>query len=61
MSAYHTLDRPYPYLIPLYDVWMQETTQRRIKPVGLVVVIAGSLVQEMLVPDVTLSVMKGWS
>jgi len=39
---------------------MQETAQRRIKPVGLVVVIAGSLDKEMLVPDVTLSVIIGW-
>ena len=38
------------------NVWMQRTTQRRIKLLDLSV--AGSLVKEILVPDVTLSVDK---
>ena len=40
----------------LKNVWMQRTTQRRIKLLDLSV--AGSLVKEILVPDVTLSVDK---
>ena len=44
----------------MHNVWMQEATQRRIKPVGLFIVIAGSLDKEMLVPDVTISVKVGW-
>ena len=38
------------------DVWMQRTTQRRIKLLDLSVI--GSLVKEILVPDVTLSADK---
>ena len=40
------LDRLYPYLIPMYNVWIQETTQGGIKPVVSFVVIAGSLDHE---------------
>ena len=42
--------------LSLKNVWMQRTTQRRIKLLDLSV--AGSLVKEILVPDVTLSVDK---
>ena len=40
----------------LNNVWMQRTTQRKIKVLGLFV--ARSLVKEMLVPDVTFSADK---
>ena len=40
------------------NVWMQRTTQRRIKLLDLSV--AGSLVKEILVSDVTLSVDMYW-
>ena len=43
-------------LFKVKNVWMQRTTQRRIKLLDLSV--AGSLVKEILVPDVTLSVDK---
>ena len=45
-----------PILIQKKNVWMQRTTQRRIKLLDLSV--AGSLVKEILVPDVTLSAGK---